>query len=449
MPSPTSSISGVPAPEIDGVLRIISWNVNGIDPFIQSYLQKSIDAFFQPSESRGHKRKRDAVVNHSETDDEDDENLKEGKASLRALLARHGWPHILLLQEVKIRPNDSKVIEAVRKAINDSLSESGFRMFHLDRRKLAEGAYIGKLTDGGPAYDAQFNLPRDLHNAKGFGGKIYGVATIIRKDFAEKYVTEVRDADWDLEGRVQVIETRGLVNLSSQFGSGRESNDLSNIGAMPKVDESTSLRGATTTIPSKLEKLAILNIYAVNGTTNPYRSPTSGQVVGTRHDRKLAVHRHLLEECLKLESRGFQVVVAGDLNIARARIDGYPNLRTWPEQHCRNRADFNSKFFEGSQEADGGGKHFKGIDTFRFLHGSEARYSYHSRSRVWGTSCDRVDLIISSQSLKETIVGAGIMDNPRDRGPSDHCPIWVDIRIQTPQVSGHMLQQRTCLTIAE
>lgn len=35
-----------------------------------------------------------------------------------------------------------------------------------------------------PAYNAYFSLPRDKFNASGFGGKIYGVCTLVRSDLS-------------------------------------------------------------------------------------------------------------------------------------------------------------------------------------------------------------------------------------------------------------------------
>ncbi len=80
-------------------------------------------------------------------------------------------------------------------------------------------------------------------------------------------------------------------------------------------------------------------MYAVNGTTNEYRDSRSGEILGTRRDRKIAVQRLMMDESKKLEDKRRDILVIGDLNVAPARIDGHPNLRTFPEQHVINRAD--------------------------------------------------------------------------------------------------------------
>ena len=318
-------------------LRVYSWNINGIAPFIQP----SIASYVQGAQNT--KSRPDTPIT----------------TSLRNFLRRHHWPQILNLQEVKINPDDKVSQRAVEKAVN--LCRSG--------------------PDDGPEYTVKFCLPRDRYNATGFGRKVYGVITIIRDDFLRDHVTTVREVDWDVEGRVLVVETRS--------------------------------------------KLAIWNIYAVNGTTNPYRDPTNGDVKGTRHDRKLAFHQSLLDECKRMESDGYRHVLAGDLNVARAPIDGYPKLRMKPEQHVKNREDFNTKFFDSE---DG----MQALDSYRHLNPKKKKYTYHPRNRDWKSSCDRVDMIILSKQLGEegTLVGADILESEAERGPSDHVPLYVSLDLE-------------------
>jgi exonuclease III len=321
-------------------MRLFTWNINGISPF----LQQPITSYFK------------ATVNSSPKDTTE-------QTSLRGFLARHNWPEIVFLQEVKINPTDTKTQDAVRRIANTPLPTE-------------------TPSSSATSYEVHFTLPRDQHNARGFGGKVYGIASLIRSDFSSSQASRVRDVEWDVEGRVHVVEL------------------------------STS-------------RIAALNVYAVNGTMNPYRSPRTGAVVGSRHDRKLEFHRSLLEEALRLEKQGWHVVVAGDLNVARDARDGRPRLRTFPAQHCRNREDFNDKFFEGQ-----GG--MGAVDVWRELKGGERRYTYFPRGSEWGSSCDRVDLIISSRILcqKGRIKRTGILDSEEERGPSDHVPLWVEISLE-------------------
>jgi exonuclease III len=358
-------------------IRVISWNINGLQPFIPASAAP-ITSYFKPL------RQREGQAGA-------DPDPRGPHNSLRAFLSRHNWPEVLFLQELKISPaSESRLSAALLATLNTPL---------------------GPEDEVSPerSYTVDMVLPRDKFNARGFQGRLYGVGTILRKDFARRHVARVRAVDWDLEGRVSVVETR--------------------------LDDGAAENGA--------RPLALVNVYAVNGTSAPYKNPQTGKVEGTRHDHKLAFHSRLRDEAMALEARGFDVVIAGDVNIARGLWDGYPNLRTYPPQHCRNRADFNAKFFgrednerargyleassiKGSQQSE---RCFDGVDMFRALHGGERRYTYHPRTKQWGTSADRVDLIMTSKRLWEDgrVSRTGIMDTPQERGPSDHVPLWVDI----------------------
>jgi exonuclease III len=333
-------------------ITIFSFNINGISPFLQA----RVNAYFKPT-----------VKSRSE--------LGNARASLRDFLRRHNWPTFLFLQEVKINPGDSATTRAIKNAVKRQPSE----------------------PDDAYEYEAHFCLPSDKFNARGFGRKVYGVCSIVRKDFSEQYVDKIRPVDWDAEGRFLVIETKPEASVP---------------------------------------KLAIFNIYLVNGTDHPYKDPETGQVTGIRHDRKLAVHSLLQEECRTLENDGFGVIIAGDMNIARTPMDGHPNLRTFPKQHCLNRADFEAKFFSAptDEHTDSGGgdgstakKADSGLamlDTFRYLYPERKCYTFYPRRKTFGESCDRVDMVLISKSLGGQLKEAGMHETPSERGPSDHVPLY-------------------------
>jgi exonuclease III len=182
------------------------------------------------------------------------------------------------------------------------------------------------------------------------------LCSIIRSVLSLKFNnTKVWTVDWNREGRVSVVE-----------------------------------------LDSPALKLFLFNIYAVNGTDKPYRDPSTGAVAGTRHDRKLAFHALLMRECKALEASGREVLIAGDINVAPDVRDGYPKLRTFPPQHVINRTDFLSKFLGRGEGAEDG---MNGVDVWRKMHEDERRYTYFSRAREWGSSCDRVDYVIVSRRL--------------------------------------------------
>lgn len=117
-------------------------------------------------------------------------------------------------------------------------------------------------------------------------------------------------------------------------------------------------------------------------------------------------------------ARGWRVVVAGDMNIARGPLDGWPGRRMGDE-HVKSRGDFENKFMRGG---------LRMVDSFRELHAERRGYTYWPRGREWGSSADRVDLILLSREEGEGLVGAGMLDSEVDRGPSDHVPLFVGLR---------------------
>ena len=93
-----------------------------------------------------------------------------------------------------------------------------------------------------PGYRCHYSLPRDPRNVTFRGGRMYGVATFVRG----RWRAEV--PEWDLEGRVVVV---------------------------------------------RRPDLAIVNVYAVNGTSKPYFDE-AGRVAGDRHElkRRFQSQRH-------------------------------------------------------------------------------------------------------------------------------------------------------------
>ena len=314
-------------------IRIFSWNVNGIEPFLPPSTP-DITSFLNFSSSK---------------------KLSPVRPSLRANLQRWNWPQILFLQEVKIAPKDTKTPALLRRIVNTPLENEGH---DVPKDRL---------------FDTHLSLPRDKYNATGFGGKVYGVATFVRQDLSPTVV--VKDGEWDLEGRVQIVEISSI-------------------------------------------KLVVINVYAVNGTTNDYRDPDTGKIVGDRHNRKRAVHSLLPAQVKEYEERGWNTVLAGDINISRSNIDSFPQLRMG-EDHVKNRADFEAKFIWGLGM----------LDTFRLVHGDEKKYSYRPRNKPWGAGGDRVDLILLTKGLRGCVNEMDMLDNEKERGPSDHVPLFIELNV--------------------
>ncbi|KAK0508557.1 hypothetical protein JMJ35_008833 [Cladonia borealis] len=338
-PEPSTSHTITPPPEHSSAklpthLTIYSWNINGIQPFLPPQTTKITNILTTPTPSKP----------------------PPNQPSLRACLRRWKWPHILALQEVKIAPTDTKTQSLIRRIINTPLDTDD------------EAASPHHL------YDTYFCLPRDKHNATGFGGKIYGVCTLIRRDI-NPAATTTTPVPWDIEGRVLL-----------------------------------------STLPH--HKTLIYNIYAINGTTNPYRSPTTGQVIGTRHDAKRIFHTHLASSIHSHEAQGWNVIVAGDMNISRTSMDSFPRLRMG-EEHVRNRADFEEKVIRGCGMRD----------VWRMVRGEERKFTYRPRGKRWGEGGDRVDMVLVSRGLEGRVRRVDILDCEEERGGSDHVPLWVEVEV--------------------
>ena len=315
-------------------VRLYFWNINGITPFLPPDTP-AITNYFATASPAVKKEPRRSL-----------------KPSLRACLRQWQWPQILGLEEVKISQTDSKTQIAVRRSVNTPLEDE---------------------VDGDiaiPRYDVHFSLPRDKHNATGFGGKVHGVCMLIKKGSLD---TTVKKLDWDLEGRVLVYEVPAL-------------------------------------------QLVVMNIYAVNGTDYDYRDPRTGKVIGTRHTWKREFHTLLAHEVRNYETRGWHVTVAGDINVSRTRQDSFPELRLG-EEHVQNRTDFEKKFIV----------ELGMIDTFRWLHDDEKKYTYRPTNKPWGAGGDRVDMILATKNLEGKIAKADILDTEADRGPSDHVPHFLEL----------------------
>jgi len=165
---------------------------------------------------------------------------------------------------------------------------------------------------------------------------VYGVAVLVRRDVVRAEAVSVREVEWDLEGRVLVVELAR-------------------------------------------SKVCVMGVYAVNGTANAYRDPGSGVVVGTRHERKRAFQRLLRGKVEGCEGRGWGVVVAGDMNVARAEVDAWPVLRMQKE-HVESRRGLEECFMREREEGGLGM-----VDSFWAVRGGERKFTWRPRGRARGS----------------------------------------------------------------
>ena len=151
-----------------------------------------------------------------------------------------------------------------------------------------------------------------------------------------------------------------------------------------------------------------VDVYDVGAINSEPTSSTS-----RAKEKQTAIQSHLQA----LQKRK-PVIICGDLNVAASEID----LKN-PKSN-RNNAGFTDQEREKFQELLQVGF----IDTFRYLHPDEIKYSWWSymfkareKNAGW-----RIDYFLASECLKNNIISADIHTNVMG---SDHCPISLEIDI--------------------
>jgi exodeoxyribonuclease III len=217
---------------------------------------------------------------------------------------------------------------------------------------------VAALEKALPGYRCFHSLARDARNVTFRGGRMYGVATYVRGRWRGEA------PEWDLEGRVVVVRKRGL---------------------------------------------AIVNVYAVNGTSKPWYDET-GRIAGDRHRLKRRFQASVMDLGRELKRDG-GVIMAGDWNVSRTAHDTYPRLRT-EGPHARARAELNARM-----TAEGF------VDIWREHHPDERAYTwFNDRSR--GLDAARVDYILVSDDIVPRVRAAEVLE----RLPwSDHAPVSVEL----------------------
>ncbi|HET6805263.1 MAG TPA: endonuclease/exonuclease/phosphatase family protein, partial [Frateuria sp.] len=192
------------------------------------------------------------------------------------------------------------------------------------RIRPQDDALVACMRSALPGFACHASLNRDRHNGRFRGGRAYGVATWVRTALD---AAPMRFA-WDTEGRVIVS---GLPSLG----------------------------------------VAVINVYAVNGTGRPYWDAERGGPHGDRHQFKQRFIERLAGEMRVLQAGGLDLLLVGDWNVSRAPRDATPRLRM-EEPHATARRRFNEEFVAGLGLAD----------AFRHLHPDARAYTwFNPRSR--------------------------------------------------------------------
>lgn len=159
--SRTHSPSSAVPPSPPGTTKILSWNVETPVPFLELTARKAGPSTEKPAS-----------------------NL----SLLRDLIARHGFPEFVCLQEVRARQTDKEWIASLKAAPNGDGDE--------------------------PQYTTYTSLNRATR-----GQRHFGVVTYVKN---ADDVAVAREVDWDAEGRVMILEMKSgwaLVNVYALNGS--------------------------------------------------------------------------------------------------------------------------------------------------------------------------------------------------------------------------------------
>lgn len=221
-----------------------------------------------------------------------------------------------------------------------------------------------------PGYRCALALCDDPRNVTFRGGRAYGVATYVHARCGE---LATACPAWDREGRVLV-----------------------------------------TALPA--HQLAIVNLYAVNGTAKPYVDPSTGAPLGDRHAHKRRFQDAVFALATELHADA-RVVMIGDWNVSRAAIDTTPRLRT-EEPHATARAQLDDHLARGGWR-----------DVFRDRHPTVRAYTWFGRTRGGRLDAARVDYAIVSEELAPHVTSAVILDGPTLRLHSDHAPIALELAL--------------------
>jgi exodeoxyribonuclease-3 len=240
------------------------------------------------------------------------------------------------------------------------------------RLRERDAEEVRALASALPGYAFHHSLADDPKNARFRGGRTYGVGTFVRTALEPIFVA--RPA-WDREGRTVVSVVRAA-------------------------------------------KLAIVNVYAVNGTDKPYWSHDLGAYEGDRHGYKMTFHTHVAELARTLRDADLDLLLIGDWNVSQERIDTSPRLRT-EEPHATTRAHFRDTVVRDLDV----------VDVFRATHPDARAYTwFNMRARARGRlDAARVDFALLSRNRVKDVRAASIDESLLDALGSDHAPLHVEL----------------------
>jgi len=166
-------------------------------------------------------------------------------------------------------------------------------------------------------------------------------------------------------------------------------------------------------IEATIDSVRVASIYLPNGNPAP----------GPKFDYKLAWMERLYQRSQALLAKEIPVVLGGDFNVIPQDIDCY-DPAAWVGD-ALTRPESRSAFFKIC--------HGGYMDALRAIHPTGVFYSYWDyQAGAWQRDNGlRIDHLLLSPEAGDRLVDVGIDKGPRGREkPSDHTPIWCEIRSQ-------------------
>lgn len=238
------------------------------------------------------------------------------------------------------------------------------------RVRASDAALVARMDRALRGYVCHASLPRDPRNVRHRGGRAYGVATYVREPLRPG---AGRIPAWDREGRVVIT-------------------------------------------PLPEQGFTLVNVYLVNGTSRPYYDPDTGRPDGDRHAFKRRLQRLLMDEARALGD----VVIIGDFNVSRTKLDVHPRLRT-EGPHALARKELGEIVIPA----------LDAVDVFRELHPRAKKYTwFEKRAAALGRlDAARVDFALVSRGLAPRVTEADIDEEKANRFGSDHAPLWIEVDV--------------------
>ena len=242
---------------------------------------------------------------------------------------------------------------------------------------------------------------------------VNGLRAVLNKNFLEFF----NQIDADTFGINEIKLSEGQLNLDlegyNQYYNYADKKGYSGTALFSKIKplsitfapEISQFVGEGRVINAEFDDFYLITVYAPNS-----------QDELKRLSFKQEFNKALLEYAIELnKTKG--VIITGDLNVAHQEMD----LKNPKTNH------FNAGFSDEEREDFTAFMNVGFIDSFRYLHPDEIKYSwwsYRFKAREKNTGW-RIDYFLVSDDLKERIVSADILT---DVLGSDHAPIILELK---------------------